>query len=204
MKAVLNYNRNVFINCPFDPGYEEIFQAILFTVHKCGFILRCAKEFEDSGSIRIKNIIGLINESKLSIHDLSRVTVETTASLPRFNMPLELGIFIGCNEFGTKRHKEKEYLIIESEQFRFKEFISDLSGQDIKSHHNNPEEAIKCIRNWLTKYTSETIPSPGIIVKEYKDFLIVLPELCIESNWLVNELTFDELSSLVTNWLTFE
>ena len=133
MGQVENYGRNVFVNCPFDKEYEEIFRAILFTVHRCGFVLRCAKEFEDSGSIRIKNIIRLIDESKFAIHDLSRVNIDQTGVLPRFNMPLELGIFIGCNEFGIKRHREKEYLIIESEQFRFKEFISDLSGQDIKS-----------------------------------------------------------------------
>jgi hypothetical protein len=203
MKLIENYDRNVFINCPFDKDYEEIFQAILFTVHRCGYILRCAKEFQDSSSIRIKNIIGLINESKYSIHDLSRVTVSELGALPRFNMPLELGIFIGCNEFGSKRHRDKEYLIIESELFRFKQFISDLSGQDIKSHKNDPTEAIKCIRNWLSKHTTETIPSPGIIAKEYQEFLSDLPLLCKDNNWIANELTFDELSSSVTNWLTF-
>lgn len=201
MKRIENYNRNVFINCPFDKDYEEIFRAILFAVHKCGFILRCSKEFEDSNSIRIKNIIGLINESQFAIHDLSRVTVNTTEELPRFNMPLELGIFIGCSEFGTKRHKEKQYLILESKQFRFKEFISDISGQDIKSHEANPDEAIKCVRNWLSKYTTEKIPSPSIISEEYKDFLSALPELCKENHWLENELTFSEFSSLVFNWL---
>jgi len=200
MKTVaLNYNRNVFINCPFDKDYDEIFRAILFTVHRCGFILRCAKEFEDSNSIRIKNIVKLIDESKYGIHDLSRVTVEN--DLPRFNMPLELGIFIGCNEFGSKRHKEKEYLIIESEKFRFKKFISDISGQDIKAHNNTPNEAIQCVRNWLTKKTSEKIPSPSIILNEFNDFIIALPDLCSENGWIENELTFDEFSSLVYNWL---
>ena len=201
MKPIENYNRNVFINCPFDKDYNNLFRAILFTVHKCGFILRCAKEFEDSNSIRIKNILKLINESKYGIHDLSRVT-EKGNPLPRFNMPLKLGIFIGSIEFGPKRHKEKEYLIIESEQFRFKKFISDLSGQDIKAHNNTPEEVIRCVRNWLTKKTPEKISSPGIIIKEYKEFIERLPELCLESTWLPEELTFSEFSSLVSSWLT--
>ena len=200
MKLIDSYNRNVFINCPFDKEYESLFRAILFAVHKCGFILRCAKEFEDSNSIRIENIVKLINESKYGIHDLSRVTEDN--SLPRFNMPLELGIFIGCNEFGSKRHKDKEYLIIESEQFRFKKFISDISGQDIKAHSNSPERAITCIRNWLTTKTTEKIPSPGIIIKEYNEFIESLPELCEASTWLPEELTFSEFSSLVFNWLT--
>ncbi len=64
MKRTVSYDKNVFINCPFDEAYTEIFNAIVFTVHKCGFILRCAKEFDDSHSIRIHNIITLIKESK--------------------------------------------------------------------------------------------------------------------------------------------
>ena len=97
---VENYDKNVFINCPFDEDYKPIFNAILFTVHRCGFVLRCSKEFGESSTIRIQNIIGLIEESKYSIHDLSRAS--TMGDLPRFNMPLELGVCIGAIAFGQK------------------------------------------------------------------------------------------------------
>ncbi|MCT4562374.1 MAG: hypothetical protein N4A41_13475 [Crocinitomicaceae bacterium] len=143
MKHQIDYDRNVFINCPFDDEYEPLFNAILFTVHKCGFILRCSKEYEDSSSIRIQNIIQLIRESKYSIHDLSRVSLDETAKLPRFNMPLELGICMGAIEFRSKKQKDNKYLIIESDKFRFKQFISDLSGQDIRDHKNTVDDAIK-------------------------------------------------------------
>ncbi|WP_415060097.1 hypothetical protein [Flavobacterium sp.] len=204
MRTHKDYERNVFINCPFDDQYEEIFNAILFVVHKCGFILRCSKEYEDSSSIRIQNIVQLINESKYSIHDLSRVSLDITSQLPRFNMPLELGICIGAIEFGSKRQKQNKYLIIESEKFRFKQFISDLSGQDIRDHKDSVEGVIKIIRNFLSKNTSETVPSATLIFKEYQKFLDDLPLLCEENDWLVDELTFEEYSTLVTNWLTFE
>jgi intergrase/recombinase len=204
MKQHLDYDRNVFINCPFDEEYEKIFNAILFTVHKCGFILRCSKEYEDSSSVRIQNIIKLIRESKYSIHDLSRVTLDETAKLPRFNMPLELGICIGAIEYGTKKQKQNKYLIIESEKFRFKQFISDLSGQDIREHKNSVEGVIKIIRNWLSSKTTEKIPSASIILKEYESFQTDLPLMCIENQWIPNELTFDEYSNLVTSWLTLE
>lgn len=199
-----DYDRNVFINCPFDDQYDEIFNAILFVVHKCGFILRCSKEYDDSSSIRIHNIVQLIRESKYSIHDLSRVSLDETSQLPRFNMPLELGICIGAIEFGSKKQKENKYLIIESEKFRFKQFISDLSGQDIKDHKNSVEGVIKIIRNWLANKTPETIPSATLIYKEYQSFLEDLPALCEENSWLEDELTFDEYSTSVTNWLTFQ
>lgn len=196
-----DYEKNVFINCPFDDDYDLLFNAILFTVHKCGFVLRCSKEFEDSSGIRIKNIIQLIRDSKYSIHDLSRVTLDGSSNLPRFNMPLELGICIGAIEFGNSKQKNKEYLIIESEKFRFKQFISDLSGQDIKNHNNNVEHAIKVVRNWLTKKTNSKIPSASFFVDEYNKFNRDLPELCHANNWNPSELTFDEYSSFVTSWI---
>lgn len=102
-----NYNKSIFINCPFDEDFKPIFNAILYTVQRCGFTLRCSKEFPESSTVRIQNIIRLIRESKYSIHDLSRVS--HTGELPRFNMPLELGIAIGAIEFGSKLQKSNKY-----------------------------------------------------------------------------------------------
>lgn len=197
-----DYTQSVFLNCPFDDDYSELFNAILFTVHRCGFILRCSKEYDDTSKIRIHNIIKLIEESKYSIHDISRVGLDAHNDLPRFNMPLELGIFIGAINFGQKKHKEKEFLIIESDQFRFKEFISDISGQDIKAHNNEPEKVIKCVRDWLSKRTNEIIPSASVITQEFEDFKRQLPDLCSSVKWVESELTFQEYSSLVSTWLT--
>ena len=197
----IDYAQNVFINCPFDANYQDLFNAILFTVTRCGFILRCSKEFgDDSDTIRIENILQLIEESKYAIHDLSRVNINETEPLPRFNMPLELGIFIGCRRFGSKIHQSKKYLILESNKFRFKQFISDLSGQDIQAHEDSVEKVIKCIRNFLTEKTMSIVPSPSIIAKEYEEFLGILPDLCAEKLWIPSELTFSEFSSLVTSW----
>lgn len=199
-----DYSQSVFLNCPFDEDYSKLFNAILFTVHRCGFILRCSKEYDDTSKIRIHNIIKLINESKYSIHDISRVGLDAHNNLPRFNMPLELGIFIGSIHFGQKKHREKEFLIIESNQYRFKEFISDISGQDIKAHNDEPKEVIKCVRDWLAKRTSEIIPSASIISEEFEEFKSNLPELCKSAKWVVEELTFDEYSALVSSWLTLD
>ncbi len=90
------------------------------------------------------------------------------------------------------------------QKFRLKQFISDLSGQNIGAHRNTVEEAIKIIRNWLASKTTEKIPSASIIFSKYKNFLIDLSELCELNTWTKEELTFDKYSSLVTNWLTLE
>jgi len=34
--AGAEYQRNVFVNCPFDADYQPLFQAIVFTVEDCG------------------------------------------------------------------------------------------------------------------------------------------------------------------------
>ena len=85
------YDRNVFINCPFDDAYAPIFEAIVFAVHDAGFRPKCARERLDSSEVRLQKILSLISESRFSIHDLSRTELDDSNQLPRFNMPFELG-----------------------------------------------------------------------------------------------------------------
>ncbi|MCY7351352.1 MAG: hypothetical protein LH606_11910 [Cytophagaceae bacterium] len=194
-----DYNLNVFINCPFDTQYAALFNAMVFTIIACGFIPRCAKEEDDSDEIRIQKIVRLIGNSKYGIHDLSRV--DTSAKLPRFNMPLELGIFMGCLHFGSDLHSSKKYLILESEEFRFRQFISDLSGQDIKSHNGDERQLITCVRDWLSRKTRKRIPHASRVAEKYGRFNDDLPQLCELDEWTVSELTFLEYCGLASAWL---
>ncbi len=194
------YASSVFINCPFDEAYKSLLNALVFGISACGFFPRCALEFDDSDEVRINKIITLIGACQYGIHDLSRVEISTR--LPRFNMPLELGIFIGCLKFGDGNQRRKKYLILEAEQFRFREFISDLSGQDIKNHENNPAKVLACVRNWLASKSHRTIPSASKIADKYQRFQQDLPLLCEPNEWTVAELQFTEFSALATAWLT--
>src|ERR1051325_3511272 len=106
----IEYDLNVFINCPFDTTYSPIFEAIVFAVHDAGFRPKCARERLDSSEVRLQKIVALIRESRFSIHDLSRTEVDSSSALPRFNMPLELGIDLGCKAF-SRQHKDKSFLI---------------------------------------------------------------------------------------------
>lgn len=195
-----DYNLNAFVNCPFDSHYKPLFDMMVFTIIACGFIPRCAKEEDDSDDIRIQKIMRLIGGSKYGIHDLSRV--DTSGRLPRFNMPLELGIFMGCLHFGGDSHQSKKYLILESEQFRFHQFISDLSGQDIKNHDGNERRMITCVRDWLSRKTRKRIPHASRIADKYERFSDDLPELCEAEEWTVGELDFLEYCGLASFWLT--
>ena len=53
--------------------------------------------------------------------------------LPRFNMPLELAMFFGCKRFGSESQKKKRTLVLDREPYRYRQFISDIAGQDIRA-----------------------------------------------------------------------
>src|ERR1044072_2051009 len=137
------FNSSVFINCPFDDGFKPIFQAIVFAVFDCGFIPRHAKENSDSDIVRIRKIEKLILQCRYGIHDISKADLDAVSGLARFNMPLELGLFLGCKWYGKIKHKKKSCLILDTHRFRYQQFISDISGQDIREHNNSPESAVK-------------------------------------------------------------
>jgi hypothetical protein len=101
------YHNSVFLNVPFDRSYKRLFEAAVFAIYDCGFIARSAKEDEDSSTPRVEKIYELIHESKYGIHDISRVTLDPKNRLPRFNMPLELGIWLGSKRYGTERDRAK-------------------------------------------------------------------------------------------------
>lgn len=165
-----HYNDNVFINCPFDEDYKPLLDAIVFTVYDCGFIGRCALEEDDVSQVRIDKIYNIIADCRYGIHDISRTDLDKTSSLPRFNMPFELGIFLGAKKFGSEEQKRKKCLILDNKPYRYQQFISDIAGQDIQAHNNASEQIIKVVRNWLrTASNRKMIPDGGIIWQRYQD-----------------------------------
>jgi hypothetical protein len=95
----------VFINCPFDHQYQKKFRAIVFTPVYCGFEPRGALEVSDASQNRLDKIMKIMAECHYSIHDISRT--QLSEGLPRFNMPFELGIFVGAKKFGGRKHSKK-------------------------------------------------------------------------------------------------
>lgn len=195
------YSENVFINCPFDAAYKPLFDAIVFAVFDCGFVARCALEEDDGSQIRVQRIFGIIRQCRLSIHDLSRVEVDRSTKLPRFNMPLELGAFLGAKHFGAGGQKRKACLILDRERYRYQKFISDIAGQDIKAHENDPRTVIRVVRDWLRTYSRTSIPSGSIIWSRYQVFEDDLPLLCEELRLNPKELIFNDYVLLVSRWL---
>jgi hypothetical protein len=196
------YEQGVFINCPFDSRYRRLFHAILFAVTDCGFVPRCALEADDGGEERIRKIKRIIRESRYGIHDISRVEVDAKSRLPRFNMPLELGLFLGAQEYGSEEQTLKRSLVLDSAPYRYQAFCSDIAGQDIRAHANQPARASAAVRSMLATAVGELrLPGPSSIASRYAKFQEELPAMCAELGLVPSELEFVELRSLMKTWV---
>ena len=195
------YTDNVFINCPFDLMYKPLFDAMVFTVHDCGFIARCALEEEDASQVRIDKIYNIIGDCRYGIHDISRTELDENSGFPRFNMPLELGIFLGAKKFGVADQKTKKCLVLDKEPYRYQQFISDIAGQDIQPHNNNVETIVRVVRNWLrTASGRQTIPGGNIIWERYQEFMRNLPQTAAELRLDAEDLIFNDYTWAITAW----
>jgi hypothetical protein len=194
--------RDVFINCPFDPNYRVMFRAIVFAITRSGFRARCALEVDDASQNRWTSISDIVDQCRYGIHDISRTELDGDPPLPRFNMPLELGLFLGAKRFGNEVQKRKRCLVMDTERYRYQRFISDLAGQDIHGHGNDPSVCIEAVATWLrVQSRSTTVPGGRAMAREFMAFEIELPELCSGLQLEVDEMTFGDLTTLTSEYI---
>ena len=165
------YEKNVFINCPFDDEYRSLLHPLLFTLIYLDFNPRIALERANSAEPRFNKICQLIEESKYSIHDLSRIQATKKGEYFRLNMPFELGLDIGARIFNPSKHKEKFCLILEEEKYRFQAALSDLSNSDIKHHNGEAVNVVKAVRKWFAENGFTELPSASSIWYNFNDFM---------------------------------
>lgn len=199
----MSFQSNVFINCPFDDDYRPLLKALLFTVLYLGYKPRISQT-QSSSDIRINQIKSYIKDSKFGIHDLSRCKALKAGDLPRFNMPYELGLDIGCLEFGTRKLKTKKILILETERFHYQKVLSDIAGQDIQNHEDDPKILVRKIRNWfLSLSTRRYFSSPTEIWTAYNQFDSDLFEE-LAGNYSaddIDKMSIDEFIKFAKRWI---
>lgn len=200
-RAPNGYGRSVFINAPFSADRRPIFNAIVFSVQACGFAPRCSLEIDNAGQVRLEKIRDLIRDCHLGIHDIS--FMELDGDVPRFNMPFELGLFLGAAHFAEGWAKRKACTILDTEQFRYQRALSDIAGQDIRAHGLDPQAALAEVRNWLSHHTRHTAPVPGAatIWTFYQNFTADLPTQAETIGLVAGDLTFKERLYLTSEWL---
>lgn len=170
-KPADDFERNVFINCPFDVDYFSLLRPLLFSIVYLGYSPKIALESSDSGELRVDKICQLIKASKYSIHDLSRLKSQEAEEFYRLNMPFELGIDYGCRRFGTGRLKGKRFLILEKGTYDYRKALSDLAGVDIKSHGDEPVKIVQAIRHWFVETVGlKKVDSPTMLWYKFTDF----------------------------------
>lgn len=192
----------IFINCPFTDDYRKIFHSIIFCVLACGFRPRSALEAGDAGDIRLDKIVRLIKESPYSIHDLSAVQLDAINHLPRFNMPFELGLVIGCRKLAGPKYRDRPILVMERDAYTSQKCLSDIAGQDLKSHQGSEASVINIVRTWLLQESRrKNIPGYLLIKNTFDEFYGALPELCGDAGVDVGEISYPDFVSLAQQWL---
>jgi hypothetical protein len=201
----MGFAKNVFINCPFDDEYLPLLRPLLFTILYVGFNPRITLETLDSAQPRIDKIVVLITESRYGIHDLSRIQAEKEGEYYRLNMPLELGIDIGCRLFKGGKWAKKRCLILEAERYRYQAAISDLSNSDIAVHGNEPIEVVRVVRNWLVAQTNVTSAGPARVWAAFNEFMAANYEYLTVRGYSpsdIERLPVDELMAYMQEWIS--
>jgi hypothetical protein len=94
-------------------------------------------------------------------------------------------------------------LILEKEQYRYQKVISDISGNDIKAHKNNPEQIIKVVRDWF-KPNNHNIPRHKEIWLAYNEFEFDYEEILNAEGYDpkdINSLTFSDILEYMKTWI---
>ena len=86
-------------------------------------------------------------------------------------MPFELGLFLVARRFGAKLQRDKQCLVLEAERYRYQKYLTDISGQDIRQHDNEPAKAVGAVRDWLAAPRSKSAkPLPGTTASSRRTF----------------------------------
>ena len=143
--------QSVFLNVPFDKGYEHLFVALIASIVSLGRKPRCVLEIAEQGQGRLPRIIEHLEGCRVSIHDLSRV-----GQPARFNMPFELGL-----AYALRRYKSSPspyfFILLEKVRNRLSRTLSDVAGHDPGIHRGRPLGIISCVLDALS--TGENDPT---------------------------------------------
>ena len=197
-----NTTLDVFINCPFDSEFKPFFYAIVYAVVRSGYRARCALETDDAAENRLSKIIKIISECQYGIHDISRTETSGDPPLPRFNMPLELGLWLGAHHLGREDQSGKQCIVFDHERYRYPRFISDISGQDIHAHGRDTSMLFTELAAWLRHLPGGQRAGGGqAMLREYQAFEALLPILSAQQDMTPDELLFADFNLMVTEYV---
>lgn len=145
----------VFLNVPYDEEFKSLYIAYIVGLYQLGLVPHLASEIP-GGDRRLNRIFGRIKSCRYSIHDLSRIELSAAPlTVPRFNMPLELGMTITWANLHPSRHT---WFVWESEPYRLQRSASDLNGTDPYIHNGTPEGVLRELSNAFRSGSTPSVP----------------------------------------------
>jgi hypothetical protein len=158
---------SVFLNIPYDSKFEDLYLAYVVGLTQLGLKINLTLAAPNQG--RLDRIFRLIERSAVSIHDPSRI--ELSSGIPRFNMPLELGLALYHSRTTRGRHK---VFVFESKPWRMQRSTSDISGIDPQIHSKRPKGVMAGLRNIFYQADGTTVPE---MLSSYRAVKRRMPEL---------------------------
>jgi len=177
---------SVFLNIPYDSLFEDLYVSYIVGLTQLGINVTATLAYPNQD--RLGKIIELIERSNFSIHDLSRI--EASHGIPRFNMPLELGIALYRSKMTKHRHA---VYVFESKAFRAQRSISDINRMDPRIHNSKPIGVMSSLLN-LFRQPGDATTVPEML-KSYRAVKVKLPQLRKNagSKSLFEKATFEDL-----------
>jgi hypothetical protein len=160
--------QTVFLNIPYDDQFEKLYLAYVVGLTQLGLDIHVTLAVPNQG--RLKRIVRLVQSSNVSIHDLSRT--EISRGVPRFNMPLELGLALHHSHVTGGRHR---VYIFEKKPHRALRSTSDINGIDPHIHRGTVKGVMSCLRN-IFHQPKDTTTVPEML-SSYRAVYRRLPEL---------------------------
>jgi hypothetical protein len=172
MKKPPTEPNSVFLNVPYDQAFEEAYLAYLSGMVSLGLKPKATLAIP-GGVARLDRIFALIQSCRYSLHDLSRVELDTTIPpTPRFNMPMELGMTIAWAKLHPKSHT---WFVFESDARRVQKSMSDLNGTDCNIHGGTVEGVMRELCNAFVRRTNRmTVPQMLTLHNGLKNNLLEL------------------------------
>jgi hypothetical protein len=159
---------SVFLNIPYDKEFEDLYVAYIVGLTQLGLRVNATLAVPNQG--RLESIIGLIDGSNFSIHDLSRI--KSSKGIPRFNMPLELGLALYRSHATKGRHR---VYVFESKPYRTQKSTSDINGIDPQIHNGTARGVMAGLRNIL-RQPGDVTTVPEMLIS-FRAVQRKLPEL---------------------------
>lgn len=165
-------NDSVFLNIPYDEQFTSLFLAYVAGIRAFGLLPRATLELP-RGVRRLDRIISMIRSCPYSVHDLSRVELDTSLPpTPRFNMPFELGLAVALH---WRKNTKHTWFLLETEKWRIQKSLSDLNGTDVYIHNGTAQGIFRELAQAFVRVTRQpTVKQMHMIYEKILDSLPTL------------------------------